>query len=124
MKNHLTPESAILFTKISVALTCSWPPSPHATKTQHLFFNALWCTAFLTPVTLFLPLLAAIYEYRKHPIILGKTVSLTAAVAQVTIKMIICRLQQKRFQVSSLFSLDKTQEKYILTLEKCFNINL
>ncbi|XP_026294942.1 uncharacterized protein LOC102654452 [Apis mellifera] len=102
MKNRLTPEKAILFTKLSVALTCSWPPSPLATKAQHLFFNALWCIAFLTSVMLFLPLLAAIYVYRKHPVILGKTVSLTAAVAQVTIKMIICRLQQKRFQVSSL----------------------
>lgn len=104
MKNRLTPEKAILFTKLSVALTCSWPPSPLATKAQHLFFNALWCIAFLTSVMLFLPLLAAIYVYRKHPVILGKTVSLTAAVAQVTIKMIICRLQQKRFQVSSLLS--------------------
>lgn len=104
MKNRLTPEKAILFTKLSVALTCSWPPSPLATKVQHLFFNALWCIAFLTSVMLFLPLLAAIYEYRKHPIILGKTVSLAAAVAQVTIKMIICHLQQKRFQVSSLLS--------------------
>ncbi|XP_043803347.1 uncharacterized protein LOC122720616 [Apis laboriosa] len=112
MKNRLIPERAILFTKLSVALTCSWPPSPLATKAQHLFFNVLWCIAFLTAVTLFLPLLAAIYEYRKHPIILGKTVSLTAAVAQVTIKMIICRLQQKPFQVSSLLVLYSEMENF------------
>lgn len=96
-------ERAILFTKLSVALTCSWPPSPLATKNRLLLFNALWCTAFASSVALFLPLLAAIYEYYKSPIILGKTVSLASAVAQVVIKMIICRLQQRRFQVSRLF---------------------
>ncbi|XP_050582196.1 uncharacterized protein LOC126918380 [Bombus affinis] len=92
-------ERAILFTKLSVALTCSWPPSPLATKNRLLLFNALWCTAFASSVALFLPLLAAIYEYYKSPIILGKTVSLASAVAQVVIKMIICRLQQRRFQM-------------------------
>ncbi|CAD1477278.1 unnamed protein product, partial [Heterotrigona itama] len=98
MKKRIAPEKAILFTKLSVALTCSWPPSPLATKTQLLLFNALWCTTFVSSVTLFLPLMAAIYEYRKHPIVLGKTVSLASAVAQVVIKMMICRWQQKRFQ--------------------------
>ncbi|XP_068972063.1 odorant receptor 13a-like [Bombus flavifrons] len=92
-------ERAIFFTKLSVALTCSWPPSPLITKNRLLLFNALWCTAFASSVALFLPLLAAIYKYYKSPIILGKTVSLASAVAQVVIKMIICRLQQRRFQM-------------------------
>ena len=100
MEKRIAPERAILFTKLSVALTCSWPPSSLATKTQLLLFNVLWCTAFVSSIALFLPLMAAIYEYRKHPIVLGKTVSLASAVAQVAIKMVICRLQQKRFRVS------------------------
>ncbi|KOX74109.1 hypothetical protein WN51_14189 [Melipona quadrifasciata] len=99
MGRRIAPERAILFTKLSVALTCSWPPSPLATKTQLFLFNALWCTAFVSSIALFLPLMAAIYEYRKHPIVLGKTVSLASAVVQVAIKMMICRLQQKRFQL-------------------------
>ncbi|CAK9817923.1 Odorant receptor 67a [Anthophora quadrimaculata] len=99
MGKSVTVEQAISFTKLSVALTCSWPLSPLATKTQVLFFNTLWCTAFVSTITLLLPLLSGIYEYRKDPIILGKTVSLASAVAQVTIKMIMCRFQQKQFQM-------------------------
>ncbi|CAK9821662.1 Odorant receptor 13a, partial [Anthophora retusa] len=99
MEKSVTLEQAISFTKLSVALTCSWPPSPLATKTQVLFFNTLWCTAFVSTVTLLLPLFNGIYEYRKDPLILGKTVSLASAVAQVAIKMIMCRFQQKQFQI-------------------------
>ncbi|KAF3428088.1 hypothetical protein E2986_11935 [Frieseomelitta varia] len=99
MGKRIAPERAILFTKLSVALTCSWPPSPFATETQLFLFNVLWCTAFVSSIALLLPLMAAIYEYRTHPIVLGKTVSLASAVAQVTIKMMICRFQQKRFQL-------------------------
>nr|XP_012152350.1 PREDICTED: uncharacterized protein LOC105664057 [Megachile rotundata] len=96
---HVTPEAAIHFTKLSVLLTCSWPPSPLITKTRLLFFNILWCTSLVSALGLFVPLFNAVYEYRKNPIILGKTVSLCAAVAQVIIKMTMCRLQQKQFQV-------------------------
>ncbi|XP_076682513.1 uncharacterized protein LOC143376271 [Andrena cerasifolii] len=95
----VTPEKAILFTKLCVALSCSWPPSLLANKTRLLYFNVLWSVAFLSTIGLLLPLLCAIYEYHKEPMILGKTVSLFSAVAQVTIKMIVCRLQQKQFKI-------------------------
>ncbi|CAK9817921.1 Odorant receptor Or2 [Anthophora quadrimaculata] len=113
MGKSVTVEQAISFTKLSVALTCSWPLSPLATKTQVLFFNTLWCTAFVSTITLLLPLLSGIYEYRKDPIILGKTVSLASAVAQVTIKMIMCRFQQKQFQASAGMAID-TQIAFLL----------
>ncbi|XP_043251698.1 uncharacterized protein LOC122396965 [Colletes gigas] len=94
----VTPEKAIKFTKYSVALVCSWPPSLLAPKTQIAIFNTLWYTLFASAFVLLLPLLSAIYEFRMEPIILGKTVSLFAAVAQVVIKMTVCRLQQRQFQ--------------------------
>lgn len=96
----MTPEKAIRFTKYSVALVCSWPPSLMATKFQLTFFNALWYVSFVSSMVLLLPLLNAIYEFRKEPIILGKTVSLCSAVAQVVIKMSVCRLKQREFRVS------------------------
>lgn len=95
----MNPEKAIAFTKLSVLLTCAWPPSPKTTRTQLFFFNTLWSAAFVSAIGLFLPLLSAIYEYRNDPIVLGKSVSLCAAVAQVAIKMIMCRSRQKQFQV-------------------------
>ncbi|XP_026669998.1 uncharacterized protein LOC113464436 [Ceratina calcarata] len=99
MRKRVGPEEAILFTKLSVALTCSWPVSISSAKHRLRLFNALWCAAFLSSTALLFPLVAAVYEYRKDPIILGKTVSLASAVAQVSIKMLICRSQQKQFQI-------------------------
>ncbi|XP_078046903.1 odorant receptor 13a-like [Augochlora pura] len=95
---RVTPRIAIVFTKASVALTCAWPPSLRATEAELLFFRALWCIAFASSIALLLPLFNAICEYYNEPIILGKNVSLFAAVAQVTIKMIVCRLMQQRFR--------------------------
>nr|XP_033339143.1 uncharacterized protein LOC117227750 [Megalopta genalis] len=97
---RVTPRIAIAFTKASVALTCAWPPSLSATKAELLFFKVLWCAAFTSSIGLLLPLFNAICEYYNEPIILGKNVSLFAAVAQVTIKMVVCRLMQQRFRVS------------------------
>ncbi|XP_076380243.1 odorant receptor 13a-like [Megalopta genalis] len=95
---RVTPRIAIAFTKASVALTCAWPPSLSATKAELLFFKVLWCAAFTSSIGLLLPLFNAICEYYNEPIILGKNVSLFAAVAQVTIKMVVCRLMQQRFR--------------------------
>nr|XP_031838282.1 odorant receptor 4-like [Nomia melanderi] len=95
---QVTPRNAIAFTRASVALTCSWPPSVRASKAKLLLFNTLWCIAFISSMGLLAPLLFAIYEYRKEPIILGKNVSLFSAVTQVTIKMIVCRVMQRKFQ--------------------------
>ncbi|XP_076237905.1 uncharacterized protein LOC143181408 [Calliopsis andreniformis] len=94
----VTPERAIWFTKLTVTLTRTWPPPLKATKRQILFSNVLWYSAFASTIGLLVPLLSAAYEYNKDPMILGKTVCLFSAVAQVTIKMMICRLQQRRFQ--------------------------
>ncbi|CAL7939843.1 unnamed protein product [Xylocopa violacea] len=99
MRKRVTPESAISFTKLSVALTCSWPVSSSASKSQLFRFNVLWCAAFTSSIALLLPLFAAIYEYHADAVILGKTVCLTSAVMQVIIKMVMCRLQQKQFQI-------------------------
>ncbi|XP_076763150.1 uncharacterized protein LOC143430660 [Xylocopa sonorina] len=99
MRKRVTPESAISFTKLSVALTCSWPVPSSASKSQLVLFNVLWCAAFTSSFALVLPLATAIYEHHADAIVLGKTVSLTAAVMQVLIKMVMCRLQQKQFQI-------------------------
>ncbi|XP_015439488.1 PREDICTED: odorant receptor 30a-like [Dufourea novaeangliae] len=93
---HVTPEKAIRFTKITVALAFTWPPSINSSNNRLLLFNVLWWAAFVSCLGLLLPLLSAIYVYSNEPVLLGKTVSLFSAVAQVMIKMIVCRLMQKR----------------------------
>ncbi|XP_076283629.1 odorant receptor 13a-like [Lasioglossum baleicum] len=98
MGYRVTPRMAISFTKASVALTRAWPPPLQTSKSELFFFNVSWCASFISSIGLLLPLFNAICKYYDEPIILGKNVSLFAAVAQVAIKMIVCRLMQKQFQ--------------------------
>ncbi|XP_020289616.1 uncharacterized protein LOC109857575 [Pseudomyrmex gracilis] len=99
-KTKLTPTRAMLFAKISVALTCAWPPpSLETTKVSvNLIYNIWWYTCYLSSVLLLLPLLNSVYEYRNDPVILAKSVCLSCAVVQVTIKMMMCRSRYTRFQ--------------------------
>jgi len=99
MISKITPIKAILLTKISVILTCAWPPSPNATKFDVILFKVLWYMCYLSSILLLLPLLSSVYEYRDDPVILAKSVCLSCAVLQVTLKMMVCRIQYNRFQV-------------------------
>ncbi|XP_072742528.1 odorant receptor 49a-like isoform X1 [Anoplolepis gracilipes] len=99
MTLKITPVKAILFTKISVALTCAWPPSPKMTKSSIILFKACWYMCYFSSILLLLPLLTSVYEYRDDPVILAKSVCLSCAVAQVTIKMMVCRMQYSSFQM-------------------------
>lgn len=99
MAMKITPVKAILFMKMSVALTCTWPPSPKITKSNIILFKACWYICYFCNILLLLPLLSSVYEYRDDPVILAKSVCLSCAVLQVTIKMIVCRIQYTSFQV-------------------------
>ncbi|KAF3054643.1 Odorant receptor 326 [Nylanderia fulva] len=98
MISKITPVKAIRFIRISVALVCAWPPSPKLTK-SFTFFKASWCMCYFSSILLLLPLLRSIYEYRDDPVILAKSVCLSCAVLQVTIKMMVCLVQYTSFQV-------------------------
>lgn len=99
MMSKTTPIKAILFTKFSVALICIWPPSQETTKTRIILFKVWWYMCYFSSILLLLPLLNSIYEYRNDPVIQAKSICLSAAVLQVTIKMIVCRTQYTCFQV-------------------------
>ncbi|KAL6267026.1 hypothetical protein P5V15_000103 [Pogonomyrmex californicus] len=99
MISKITSIEAIHFIKISVALLCAWPPSPNATKFEIIVFKIRWFTCYLSSILLLLPLLNSIYEYRDDPEILAKSVCLSCAVIQVTIKMMICATRYTQFQI-------------------------
>ncbi|XP_071578784.1 uncharacterized protein [Temnothorax nylanderi] len=99
MISKITPVKVIFLTKISVALTCAWPPSPNATKFDVTLFKVLWYICYLSSILLLFPLLSSVYEYRDNPVILAKSVCLSCAVLQVTLKMVICRIRYNRFQM-------------------------
>lgn len=99
MTSNVTPIRAMHFTKISVALTCAWPLSPEATRSRVILFKVWWYACYVSSILLLLPLLNSVYEDRDDPKILAKSVCLSAAVVQVTIKMTVCRARYTRFQV-------------------------
>ncbi|XP_070148930.1 odorant receptor 4-like [Polyergus mexicanus] len=99
MTLKITPVRAILFIKISVALICAWPPSPKLTKSNIILFRACWYMCYFCSILLLLPLLSSVYEYRDDPVILAKSVCLSCAVVQITIKMMVCHIQYTSFQM-------------------------
>lgn len=93
-------ERAILFLKSSVVLTACWPPSPKATRSHITLFEISWYVLFANTLFLLFPLINAIYENRNDSIVMTKSICLSCAVAQIALKMILCRLERSRFQVS------------------------
>ncbi|KAL0130354.1 hypothetical protein PUN28_002178 [Cardiocondyla obscurior] len=99
MISKVTLVKVIFFTKLSVALTCAWPPSPNTKKYNITLFQILWGMCYLSSTLLLLPLLNSIYMYRDDPVILAKSVCLSCAVLQVTLKMMVCRIKYNHFQM-------------------------
>ncbi|KAL2723662.1 odorant receptor 67c-like [Vespula maculifrons] len=127
----ISAERAILFLKASVILTACWPPSPKATRSHIILFELSWYVLFANALFLLFPLINAIYENRTNSIVMTKSICLFCAVAQITFKMILCRLERSRFQ-SLLFDLEKSckietsQEKVVFEryINKCKYIHL
>ncbi|KAF7382762.1 hypothetical protein HZH66_013164 [Vespula vulgaris] len=127
----ISAERAILFLKASVILTACWPPSPKATRSHIILFELSWYVLFANALFLLFPLINAIYENRTDSIVMTKSICLFCAVAQITFKMILCRLERSRFQ-SLLFDLEKSckietsQEKIVFEryINKCKYIHL
>ncbi|XP_047366299.1 odorant receptor Or2-like [Vespa velutina] len=121
-----SPEAAFLFTKLSVGLASSWPPSPTATKFRILIFDFSWYALFASGLFLLFPLLNALYVLRDNYVVMSKSICLFCAVVQVLLKMIFCRLQRTQFQ-GLFFEMDNfcnnadDQERSILqrTVERC-----
>lgn len=109
MTSKITSIGVIRFAKLSVALICVWPPSLKTTKTHIILFKVWWCISYLSNILLLFPLLNSIYEYRNDSVIQMKCICLSAAVFQVTIKMMVCRTQYTCLQV-------RTQEVLITHL--------
>ncbi|XP_015182349.1 PREDICTED: odorant receptor 43a-like isoform X1 [Polistes dominula] len=121
----ISPEKAIVFLKVSVSLTGCWPTSSKTYSRINLF-ELLWYILFANNLFLLFPLINAIYENRSDTILLTKSICLACAVAQITLKMILCR--RERFRLQSLLldlenscKTDNKEEKIILQkyTDKC-----
>ncbi|XP_076683502.1 uncharacterized protein LOC143376741 [Andrena cerasifolii] len=118
MFRNVTPEKTIQFTRLSVALTCCWPPPPTVTRSQLLRFKFLRSAMVLNAFALLLPLLYAIYVHRDDPTEVAKAACLTLAVTQLLFQTSFCITQYDRFQwliaeMSSYCKGASTQERHI-----------
>ncbi|XP_053973000.1 uncharacterized protein LOC128873437 isoform X2 [Hylaeus volcanicus] len=98
MFGNVTLEKAIAFTRISVALTCCWPPRFAATKSQIVCFKILRSAVMLNAFALLFPLLYALYVERDNPSNFVQAACLTLATLQVLVQTIFCISQYDRLR--------------------------
>ncbi|XP_043251703.1 uncharacterized protein LOC122396969 [Colletes gigas] len=98
MFGNVTPEKAVDFTRISVALNCSWPLPSTATRFQMLRFQTLRILAILSSSGLVLPLLYSVYVNHNDPVILTKAACMSVAVSQIPVQSCFCIAHYDRIQ--------------------------
>ncbi|XP_043288489.1 uncharacterized protein [Venturia canescens] len=112
MESKASLGKAVKFTRLSVRLVCTWPPSKHATKWGIFREDFSWCISFLNVFCLLVPLLFSIYEYRADPIIMTQSTGLAGACGMIIIKSLILRVHRKKCQL-----LIHEMEEFVKTCE-------
>ncbi|XP_043251697.1 uncharacterized protein LOC122396964 [Colletes gigas] len=98
MFKNVTPERAIYLTQLSIALNCSWPLPPTATKSQVICFKVY---RFLTNTCAFifvLPLFYSMYINRDDSIILTRVACFIDALCHVYGQAVLSILHYDRIQ--------------------------
>nr|AXM05202.1 odorant receptor [Campoletis chlorideae] len=90
---------AVEFTKWSVILVCTWPPSKGATMCQTIRADIAWCLSFLSVFCLLIPLSFSIYKYRTDSIIMTQSTGLTCACIMIIIKTLVLRIHRNKCQL-------------------------
>ncbi|XP_076621670.1 uncharacterized protein LOC143342073 [Colletes latitarsis] len=104
MFRNVTPEKAIEFTWLSVALMCCLPLPATATKSQILRFKILRFLGVLCACGLILPLLYAVYMKYDDPVIFTNATGLAVAVCQVPIHVYFSIIYYDRIQVNFCYN--------------------
>ncbi|KAF7381742.1 hypothetical protein HZH68_015615 [Vespula germanica] len=114
-----TPEAALRFTKTSVDLLVSWPPSMNTSKKKLFILDVYFWLSFLCAQTLLVLLLNGIYAYRDNFEIMIQSICIVIAIIQMSIKMMACRMQRSSLQsiiteMESIVKLAAPHEKAVL----------
>ncbi|XP_043251701.1 uncharacterized protein LOC122396967 [Colletes gigas] len=98
MFRNVTPEKAIEFTWLSVAVMCCLPLPATATRSQLLRFKILRFLGALCACGLILPLLYAVYMKYDDPVIFTNAAGLAVAVCQVPVHVYLSIIYYDRIQ--------------------------
>ncbi|XP_058798589.1 uncharacterized protein LOC131668436 [Phymastichus coffea] len=97
MKSNSRLKLALHFTKYSITLLCCWPPR-NPSKLQHFIFELSWWLMFISSLCLLFPLINAVYIYKNNSGIMTKSICLSCAVSQCTLKTLLCRIRRTKLQ--------------------------
>ncbi|XP_043288377.1 odorant receptor 43a-like [Venturia canescens] len=114
MVRQVSLEEAFNFTRLSVRLVCTWPPSTTATKSKIIQENVAWWISFLSVFCLLIPLLASIQKYYSDPIVLTQTMCFCSACATIIMKTLVLRINRDecQYMISEMEEFVKTCESH------------
>ncbi|XP_076284113.1 uncharacterized protein LOC143210806 [Lasioglossum baleicum] len=98
MFGTVTPENAITFVRLSIALICGWPQPSVSTKAQVLFFRISKVLAVISSLALFLPVLSATILHSGDANVFSKAAFMAIATGQAFIYSLLTAIQHDRFQ--------------------------
>ena len=100
MKNKVSFERAVYFTKLSVYLAFTWPPPKIATKWETFKYDVLWLLSVISGLCLLIPLFRSIYVYKENSVIVTQSTCFVCGGSNVIVKTIVYRIHRKRMQVT------------------------
>jgi hypothetical protein len=89
----------LTFTKYSTQLIHFWPTTPNISRIWKIVLEIFWILTFFNSTYLLIALLVSIYTYRENFEIMTKSICLSCAVSQLTIKKIVCKLRSNKLKV-------------------------
>nr|AQN78450.1 olfactory receptor 48 [Meteorus pulchricornis] len=95
---EIVPESTFTFTKFSVALLCTWPPSGNASRKEKIIFELKWWISWINSILLVLPVIYTAYVDYRDIVLFTKSLVFFTVCFQITIKMLICKMMQRQMQ--------------------------
>lgn len=103
MASKITPKVVVAFTKMTIALSFSWPLSKSASKFQVICFKILRSLLCLNAAILIVPVVYTLYhnDYDIPKII--KLWFLLGAFIQIPLEITQCALQYDRLQVRNVY---------------------
>lgn len=97
----LTSAVAFTYTKFTLLLVGLWPPGRNATKLKIVLFKITWLVSWLFSLSLAIPLAYTAYDkLQSNVIIATKSLCLSLACIQCTVRMYITKAHNHRLEVN------------------------
>lgn len=93
-------QGALYFTKLSVYIARTWPPSLAATKWETTKYHIVWCLSALSIICFLIPILVSISKYSTDSLMVVDSMRFVGGSINVIFKMFVYRMHIVRTQVN------------------------